>query len=68
MKTDTITQAEDISDLNSIRRIAPIYRMTANIKEASQEETDEILAMIEAMTEDDWETAAVHHFCLDLSD
>ena len=68
MKTDTIARAENISDLNSIRKIAPIYRMTANIKEASQEETDEILAMIESMTEDDWETAAVHHFCIDLPD
>lgn len=40
----------------------PLYRFTANVEEASPEESAEILAMIDSMTEDDWETVRVDNF------
>ena len=40
----------------------PFYRLTANIEEADPEESAEILALIDSMTEDDWETVRVDHF------
>ena len=40
----------------------PYYRMTADIEEADPEESAEILALIDSMTEDDWETVRVDRF------
>ena len=36
--------------------------LTDNIEEASPEESAEILALIDGMTEDDWETVRVDNF------
>ncbi len=40
----------------------PFYRLTANVEEASPEESAEILALIDSMTDDDWETVRVDRF------
>ena len=40
------------------------FKRLENIEEASPEESAEILAMIENMTDDDWETASVKHVVL----
>lgn len=40
----------------------PFYRFTADVEEADPEEAAEILALIDNMTEDDWETVRVDHF------
>ncbi len=45
-----------------IKKQSPLYRLTDNIEEASPEESAEILAMIENMTDDDWETASTKYF------
>ena len=44
----------------------PFYRLTADIEEADPEESAEILAMIENMTDDDWETASVKHITVEV--
>jgi hypothetical protein len=40
----------------------PFYRLTANVQEASKEESEEILASIEEMPDDDLAIASVKHF------
>ena len=40
----------------------PFYRLTANVEEASAEETAEILANIEGMTDDDLTIASTKRF------
>jgi hypothetical protein len=40
----------------------PFYRLTANVQEASEEESEEILAAIEEMSDDDLTIASVKHF------
>ena len=40
----------------------PVYSVVADIEEADPEESAEILALIDSMTEDDWETVRVDHF------
>lgn len=39
----------------------PFYRLTANIRNASPEETAEVLKEIESMTDDDLSIASVKH-------
>lgn len=40
----------------------PFYRLTANVLDASEEETEEILSEIEGMTDDDLIIAATKRF------
>ena len=40
----------------------PFYRLTANVEEASEEETQEILGELEALSDDDLKIASVKHF------
>jgi hypothetical protein len=40
----------------------PYYRLTANVQDASDEETEEILSEIEGMSDDELAIAAVKHF------
>ena len=42
----------------------PYYRLTANVKDASEDETDEILAEINNLTDDDLTIASIKHFSL----
>lgn len=39
----------------------PFYRLTANVENASEEETEEILGEIENMTDDDLSIVSVKH-------
>ena len=39
----------------------PFYRLTANVEDASEEETEEILEEIESMTDDDFSIVSVKH-------
>ena len=39
----------------------PFYRLTANVEDASEEETEEILEEIESMTDDDLSIVSVKH-------
>ena len=54
-----------VSEYIDRKKQSPIYRL-ANVEEASPEESEEILAMIENMTDDDWETASTKHFEVDV--
>jgi hypothetical protein len=40
----------------------PYYRLTANVQDASDEESEEILAEIEGMSDDELAIATVKHF------
>jgi hypothetical protein len=40
----------------------PYYRLTANVQDASDEESEEILAEIEGMSDDDLNIVTVKHF------
>jgi hypothetical protein len=40
----------------------PFYRLTANVQEASKEESEEILAAIEEMSDDDLTITSTKHF------
>jgi hypothetical protein len=40
----------------------PFYRLTANVQEASEEESEEILAAIEEMSDDDLTITSTKHF------
>ena len=42
----------------------PFYRLTANVSNASQEETDEILETVESMRDDDLTITTVHRFTI----
>ena len=57
--TDVVSEALDayISQLKE----DPFYKLTANVEEASKEESDEILAEIESLTDDDLEIVATEH-------
>ena len=58
--TDLVKKAvrEYVSELKS----DPFYRLTANVEEASAEESEEILAEIEEMSDDDLSIAATKRF------
>ena len=58
--TDLVKNAvrEYVSELKS----DPFYRLTANVEEASAEESEEILAEIEEMSDDDLSIAATKRF------
>ena len=51
-----------VREYTAQKKQEPFYRLTANIEEADPEESAEILALIDSMTEDDWETVRVDHF------
>ncbi|MBQ4469223.1 MAG: hypothetical protein II917_03685 [Synergistaceae bacterium] len=55
---------EALKNYVDTKKQTPLYRLTANIEEASPEESAEILAMIENMTDDDWKTVRVDHFTI----
>jgi NACalpha-BTF3-like transcription factor len=42
----------------------PFYRLTANVQEASEEESEEILTAIEEMSDDDLAIVSVKHFSM----
>lgn len=42
----------------------PLYRLTASVKEASKEESEEILALVEGMSDDDLKIVKTQNFTL----
>ncbi|MCR4991393.1 MAG: hypothetical protein K6A38_11110 [Lachnospiraceae bacterium] len=40
----------------------PFYKLTANVEDASGEETDEILSEIESLSDEDLEISNIKHF------
>ena len=60
--TDLIKNAvkEYLTELKS----DPFYRLTANVQDASEEESAEILSEIEELTDDDLTIASTKHFTL----
>ncbi len=58
--TDLIKNAvkEYLAELKS----DPFYRLTANVQEATAEESEEILAEIDGLTDDDLTIASTKHF------
>ena len=58
--TDLIKEA--IMDKLTALKNDPFYRLTACVKEASEEETEEILADIESLSDDDLTIAATKRF------
>ena len=57
--TDVVNEALD-AYLPTMKN-DPFYKLTANVAEASKEESEEILAEIDALTDDDLEIAATEH-------
>ncbi|MBQ6971174.1 MAG: hypothetical protein IJP86_02335 [Synergistaceae bacterium] len=55
---------EAVREFIENRRKEEFFRRLENVEEASPEESAEILAMIDSMTDDDWETASVKHVIL----
>ncbi len=39
----------------------PFYKLTANVEEASKEESEEILSSIDALSDEDLEISSIHH-------
>ena len=60
--TDLVKQA--VSEYISNLKKDPYYRLTANVMDASPEETEEILSEIESMSDDDLKIAASTHCVL----
>ncbi len=60
--TDVINEALD-AYLPTMKQ-DPFYRLTANVEEASKEESEEILAEIDNLKDDDLEIATVEHITL----
>lgn len=58
--TDVINEALDA--YLPIMKADPFYRLTANVKDASQSENAEILSEINNLTDDDLEIATVKRF------
>lgn len=58
--TDLINDALD--DYLPKMKSNPFYRLTANVMDASAEETEEILAEIESLSDDDLTIASTRHF------
>ena len=52
---------EAVREYVSTKKQSPFYRLTADIEEASPEESAEILAMIESLTDEDREIVRVDH-------
>lgn len=42
----------------------PLYRLTASVKETSKEESEEILALVEGMSDDDLKIVKTQNFTL----
>lgn len=51
-----------VREYSEQKKQEPLYRLTANVEPADPEEAAEILAMIDSMTDDDWETVRVDRF------
>ena len=58
--TDVINEALDM--YIPIMKKDPLYKLTANVKEASKTESEEILSEIDNLTDDDLEISTVKHF------
>jgi len=58
--TDYIKEA--IKEYTKKKKEDPFYRLTANVEEASAEETTEILEEIEGLSNDDLTIATTRHF------
>ena len=58
--TDVINEALD-AYLPKMKQ-DPFYKLTANVKDASKTETQEILSEIENLSDDDLEITTVKHF------
>lgn len=58
--TDVINEALD-AYLPTMKQ-DPFYKLTANVEEASKEESEEILAEIESLSDDDLEIVNIKHF------
>lgn len=58
--TDVVNEALD-EYLPKMKR-DPLYRLTANVMDASDEETEEILSKIEALSDDDLEITTKKEF------
>ena len=57
--TDLVKEA--INEHVAKQKKDPFYRLTANVEEASEEETEEILKEIERLTDDDLSIVSVKH-------
>ena len=60
--TDIVNEALD-RYLSTMKR-DPFYRLTANVRDASQKETEEVLSALDDMSDDDLEVTTVKHFSL----
>ena len=60
--TDVINEALD-AYLPTMKK-DPFYRLTGNVEEASKEESEEILAAINDLSEDDLEISSVEHITI----
>ena len=60
--TDVINEALDMY-IPTMKK-DPLYKLTANVKEASKTETEEILSEIDNLTDDDLEISTVKHFTI----
>ena len=58
--TDVVNEA--LNEYLSKMKREPFYRLTANVKEASAEESAEILSEIETLTDDDLEISSAKKF------
>ncbi len=58
--TDVINEALD--DYLPKMKQDPFYKLTSNVKEASKDETEEILSEIEGLSDQDLEISTVKHF------
>ncbi len=58
--TDVINEA--LNEYLPKMKRDPFYRLTANVKEASADESAEILSEIEALTDDDLEISSIKKF------
>ena len=61
--TDVINEALD--DYLPKMKNDPFYKLTANVQDASTEETEEILAEIDNLTDDDLTIASTRHLPFD---
>ena len=53
---------KDVREYIEQKKHEPYYRMTADIDEADPEETEELLALLDSMTEDDHEIVRADYF------
>lgn len=58
--TDVVMDALD--EYLSKMKNDPFYRLTVNVEDASEEEMQEVLGELDALTDDDLQIASVKHF------